>query len=435
MALSGKDKKKILRFLVLFLFFIGFQLTSNLQVTPVGGNLFTCPIEDSERVKDAVITTTRHQAVVNFVSALQLEEYEGGFVSHLTSSRASQDTLPSSQATMALSLVAGLSTIGTTALSDFVTACQLDNGAFSSCPWMTETGMAQVVNAIKTLHQINTLSVIDHDGVVNYLMSCYRASDGGFNSAPDNPSTVIWHTYWGIQCLDFLGELNRLNELTTEYVMSFYKEDSSLAGFSTSQTGSRNLASTFRGLTILSILGGLNLISPTKIVDYVMGLYNPTTGAFLTSLSETRAGVSSLDILESLDQLDSSRTTDYVLSCQSPLHGGFVETPGDSSNPTDERVSRCENAIIILEALDQLDVLQEEFTIQSSPAWNGDSTPPTTYTPTTSLPPLGPEFWAGVVLVAVAGSVFAVVVFYGLTRTGTRRKTVKKKTRRKHRRT
>lgn len=417
----------LLFFLLFILFFSSFLFHSvDLQIVPDSVDAVVCT---------NAVETSRHQAIVDFLVELQM--VEGGFLDNLMEPRSAATLKVSKWAAIALQGLNSLSAINQAALTSFVVDCQEPDGGFTTNPWETVADYETVAAAVEIMIRLGALGSIDQDTTTNWVMACYRSSDGGFNDKPSGYSSLMWPLQDNIATLNRLGRLGRINSvLTNQYAMGYYDSDGGFAGFSLTHDGTRSLSGSLGGVSVLYYLGSLGLISVNNIVNYLMSLYDSDTGSFLGQLTYTVAAVLTLEMLGRLNQVNSTLTTEFVLSCQTPLHGGFVNIPEDINNPVRERLSCCYQAVEILRVLGTLDALEESFIIQESPVWTGDDTPPTTYTPPTPpIPPLGPEFWAGVALVAVAVGVFAVVVFYGFTRTGTRRKKVKKKTRRKHRRT
>ncbi len=358
--------------------------------------------------------TTRHQAIVDFISELQM--VDGGFIDNLMEPRSAALLKASKWATLVMSVLDELSAIDEASLISFVVDCEEVDGGFTTSPWETPVDYGTVNGAVETLYHLNALDSINQEATTNWVMDCYRTSDGGFNSQPSSYSSLIWPLYNDIATLNCLGELGRINSaLTNQYTLGYYDSDGSVAGFSVTFEGTRSPSGTINGVSVLHHLGTIGLVSADAIENYLMGFYEDD-GSFAGELAHTYSAILSLELLGRLNQVNATLTTEFVLSCQTPMHGGFVNIPSDIDNPVREQLMRCYAAVEILRALGTLDALGESFTVQEAPVWTGDNTPPTPYTPPVT-PPLGPEFWAGVTLVAVAGGVFAVVVFYGFTRT------------------
>ena len=361
--------------------------------------------------KGALYTVTRRQAVTAFVAELQMEE--GGFVNTLTTSRSSASTMDSDWAVAVLSALGALSIIDVNILIQFVKDCQKADGSLALCPWEIEVGMCEAVCGTETLRRLGALDAINGDALADWVMSCYR-EDGGFNDKPTNPSTILWTTEWAIQVLHALGELDRIDrQRTIQYVMDGYYRGEE-GGFSLTPGGSRSLIGTSSGVPILYLLDALSPQIIETTADYIMGLYDPAVGCFINSLADTFVAVYCLKLLGELDRVNRTEVTEYVLACQNHLSGGFARTPSNANTSCMFLFSSYE-AVMILQMLGMLDVLEEEFEVEQAPVWVGDDTPPTTRTPTTpTTPPVPPEVWARVILGCVAGGALIFSFSYGM---------------------
>ena len=405
-----------------------------LFIPPLPGNFGLLGVGEAEalhrdgdgRGVDGSHQTTRRQALIDFLAELQM--VEGGFVTTLEQARASANVGDTAWAVGALKVLGGLPAVDTEKIISFVADCQQPNGGFSSDPWSTYASYTELGGAIETLYHLGALDAIDQEAVIDWIMACYRPEDGGFDSRPGVYSDLIWPVADDVAVLDWLGALDRIDrEKTIQYVLRFYREDEDGAWFTSTQTGqSRSLVGTSNGIPLLYRLGALNRINIPKVLNYLMSIYDPKTGVFLTTIGQTRKGVLCLELLGRLDMINATLTTEYVLSCQSHLHGSFVPRPIDVNNSNIEATQCCYDGVEVLRMLGTLDALEEEFTVEEEPVWTGDDSPPTPYQPPPPPPP-GPEFWAGVGLVAVAGSVFVVVAGYGLTHRRRRRKRIVKR--------
>ena len=348
--------------------------------------------------------TTRRNAVIDFLAALQLEE--GGFVPYLTASSSNCFLDPAMQGVEALSVVGGIASINKETLTSYVASCQDDNGAMYSSPAQAEgrgpPDMWSVDDAVTILSALGRLDAIDTGKLAAWILACQR-EDGGFNDVPGVTDTAIWQTYSAVRALVMLG-VSFSKSKVVQNILTYYHED---GGFSIWQDDSSLLQATFYAVTVLALCDGLDGIDVDLTASFVMSHYNSTVCSFgyrSPSIFYTYSAVMTLKYLGRLYLVNTTGVAAFVLSCQSHKHGGFKARP-DAERET---VTSCRNAVLCLSALDLLSLLDEEFAVEEEPEWTGDEETPTTTTPTTTFT-VGLSD-VGVFLLVVAGVALAVLL-------------------------
>ena len=200
-------------------------------------------------------------------------------------------------------------------LVDFVVLSQGESGGFQNDIWgeLPEEELVNTQVALSLLNSCDAIDLIDSEAALSFIISCY--SEGGFSYVPDG-YVELGAMPLALMCLDYLGELKNVDKNgITEFILSQWDNE----------TGS---------------------VPDGTIVD-------------------TERAVWSLYLLNELDQVDINATIEWVLSCQSMEHGGFLHYPDGES--IDERLEWTRAAVHILYLLDQLDVLDVQFSVYARP--------------------------------------------------------------------
>lgn len=317
-----------------------------------------------------VYNTTRKQAIIDFVAALQMKD--GGFVSDLIAPEEEEDTCITMDAVYVLAHLNALDAVDKEAIINYVARCQTDDGGFIGTLWWPEETEPDIVDAevaAYILYQLNAFDKIDRDALLNWILKCYN-EDGGFGCEPGEPSSFI-HTIEGVSALFWLGELNKIDrEKTINFILSYYEEDGSFSGFFSSDVD------TFHAVLALLRLGALNRIDREKTINFYMSYYDEEEQLFKLEIGAplpvNHYPVIVLSLLGGLNRINVSRMVDLILSCQSPWYGGFATSPEDIYEEEEVDVDPTRVAVEMLEALDALDVLNDNFTVKYKPVWHGE---------------------------------------------------------------
>ncbi|KAI0248223.1 rab geranylgeranyltransferase [Lactifluus subvellereus] len=154
--------------------------------------------------------------------------------------------------------------------------------------------------------------------------------------------------YWGVTALCVMKHREALEaDETIEYVMSCWDDEA--GAFSAHPGHDAHILSTLSAIQILVTHDALARIDVPQVVDFILGLQQPS-GVFAGDVfgeTDTRflyCGVSALT---------SSRTVSYLASCRN-FDGGFGRVAGAESHAA--QVWVCTAALAILDRLDVIDV-------------------------------------------------------------------------------
>lgn len=135
-----------------------------------------------------------------------------------------------------------------------------------------------------------------------------------------------------------------------------------------------SLQATYYALYILDILGKLDQINQTEIVNYIMSHYESSSHRFMDSLAYryldtdfsqiyyplstilevTCYAILSLDILNLLHLIDSQEIIDFIWSCYNYFSSGFIGQPYDSGLEEGFKIATADNTYFAVQTLDLL---------------------------------------------------------------------------------
>ncbi|MFX1477389.1 MAG: hypothetical protein ACFFCI_04585 [Promethearchaeota archaeon] len=178
------------------------------------------------------------------------------------------------------------------------------------------------------------------------------------------------------QCFNQITDLPHLSsqksnyEIIEEVFANLCTQYSSQGYFS--QVYEPSLQATYYALYILDVIGMLNEINQTAVIEYIMSQYDDTNHFFadhysdrylnnyryyypLTTLLEVNCyAILSLEILNRLDLLDLQITIDYLWSCYNPITSGFIGRPYEASLQVPFNISTLDNTFFAIITLDSL---------------------------------------------------------------------------------
>ncbi|CCU98918.1 unnamed protein product [Malassezia sympodialis ATCC 42132] len=164
--------------------------------------------------------------------------------------------------------------------------------------------------------------------------------------------------YWGLCALEIMHAGDALDrDALIEFVLSCY--DETTGGFGSYPSHDAHMLSTLSAIQILALKDALPVLGErrARIVQFVLQLQRPN-GSFQGDRwgeTDTRflyCAVSALAHLGALDQLDHEKTISWILRCAN-MDGGFGLTEGAESHAA--QVFTCVAALSILQALHRLD--------------------------------------------------------------------------------
>ena len=308
---------------------------------------------------------TRRECVMDFIAALQMDD--GGFVDELNWPRSSKSVCGVYRAAETLSAIGGLEAIDREKAITYTASCQLEEGSFELDPGEECQDTLTTRSALVALMHLGGLDAIDREAAAAWVLSC-QEEDGRFRMHPDISGTSIWIIHNALWSLEVLGALNRLRYPMLDHLLTYIAPE---GGFSFGPNEGEALdICTMSGVYAFTVLGYEEYL-PHNITDYIMSFYDNETGSFKGSVRLTYFFVSSLDMLGRLDLVDADRVASFILSCQSPLHGGFVNRPEWIYEQDREGIMPTHEAVQVLAILGRVDLLDEVFSRLEPPVWTG----------------------------------------------------------------
>jgi len=122
---------------------------------------------------------------------------------------------------------------------------------------------------------------------------------------------------------------------------------------------------TYLAVSALEVLGGLDDINLTGVIEYLERQQNPWSGDFWGNVAQTYAALHTLSILGALDSIDAQLAANYLIGCQNP-DGGFGEWDRDTWSSLESTYYSIHGLQLVF-GLPTVDI---------------DTTPPTIMTPT-----------------------------------------------------
>jgi hypothetical protein len=161
---------------------------------------------------------------------------------------------------------------------------------------------------------------------------------------------------------------------TIDSIFTAKNEDYATYGFYPQLYGP-SLQATYYGLYILDVIGKLEQVNETQILDYLMSTYHPESHIFmddysyryletdfskafmypLTSLLQVHCyGVLSLKLFNRLDLIDVDASQEFIWSCYNTFTSGFIGQPSSPSLEYYAKISTMDNTYYAVKTLDVL---------------------------------------------------------------------------------
>ena len=216
---------------------------------------------------------------------------------------------------------------------------------------------------------LNPLDYLNSTAILETLKGLYN-EDGGFKDFYNFYGSSLRGTYYALYALNAIHKLNEFN--TTKifnYLMHQYFPK--YGAFSDTNEKRINFWDTYYGLESLLILGKIREINRTEVIEYVLSYsrgYHVDMSSFDSSFSDTIVGIKILNLLNAIDTINISRYVRYILRHQRQIDGGFHPTLIEKRATIADQY----DAITMLSAIHQLDLMNEPFTLGSIPTYIPD---------------------------------------------------------------
>ncbi|MEM2143156.1 MAG: prenyltransferase/squalene oxidase repeat-containing protein [Candidatus Thorarchaeota archaeon] len=318
--------------------------------------------------------TTRRQAIVNYIEALYISN-EGTFYSYLrdwpTDPRINSfHTLIHLQEPLWALIVLGaegsfdMSNASAFAISHLNRADMLDRFGPVNFSRRTPCSVIACRIAVELFAQLRLSNLLRPEWVSEYILRC-QGPLGGFRGDTESPigDESLIPTQAALYTMHFLDRMSLLNR---EAVLSFVMSCHSGGGFAYTPGAEPDTSALPLALMCLDYLGALDRIDRDKTVALVLSEWDNSKGCALDgTIVSTERLVWSLFLLDALDRIDIEAVTRWVLARQSSAHGEFL--PRDGAPLSSERFEWTRAAIHILQMLDRLDALEQEFQVLMKP--------------------------------------------------------------------
>jgi len=239
------------------------------------------------------------------------------------------------------------------ALIETLSGLQLDDGSFTTPEFPNEGNMGDTVEVLTVLKILNALDKVDVKRAMKYLISQQDPVSGGFGKILGYNNTFLgfdlYLTYHAVRALKLLGVLDRINRtVLVNFVLKRYNwSDGGFHELTVETFGRKYAISTFP------------IDFRTVELDKV---------AYANSnIISTFCGVSILSELGELDKINVTKTLNFIISCKTNS-GVFAPRPSPSDLPfyifprdrNRSGVPYIFAAISALKALKHIDILTEE---------------------------------------------------------------------------
>ena len=311
---------------------------------------------------------------------------------------------------------------------EFIKAMQMDDGSFVPGPWVprAEVGpywmMMTTWEAVRALHILGALNAIDREVVIEFLLRYYK--NGGCLD-PGDEADEAYQPGTLLHALRLLGAIGRVDrDEVVSFVLSMQNPD---GGFRFQILDrSSSLLGTRKAIEALWAIGALDVVDRAKVLSFMRSIYDNETGLFRNSPCGYHYDVTDLDhavlTLYWLDALDAFNWTktiqgllttwkDYfficlgvmsnhlttlyyigaideipqelrdkliswILKCQSHINGGFVPKPGMANDERKTGVCDTSCAVENLYYLGEVKLLYESFEVEKKPTYYNPPSPP-----------------------------------------------------------
>lgn len=386
---------------------------------PIGNGFQVILCEGHITGRGLGITTTRRQALIDFVGALQMSD--GLFVPYLRSFFSERDFPTTAYACLALSRLGGLSSIDLESPIGYAVRCQQADGGFSSSLTDTQSRLVATSQVVSMLDSVGAITRINSPAAISWILGLQR-SDGGFDDNPQlGHSYWVWNTASALEALQMLGATSFPNQTgIVDNLLSYHRAG---GGFSELPGGEASILGTYWAVRALHILNALNQSMADESAEYLCRNYDAVLQTFVPqTLASFHSPCIALKLLGKLDAIDSSAAVAFCLSLQSPLHGAFVSSPDELLDAGRETVWSVRDALDLLTALGGQTELDGAFEVQEIPTWQERTTS------TTPLPP--PETIIVLIVVVAVAVPFGGAFLLSLAKSKPKRKIIRKKEKR-----
>jgi len=320
-------------------------------------------------------TITRHQAILDYIKALYSDE--GRFYGWLEDTPTDPRIYSYPDIYSVYDPYRILKQMGSTGFIDWSNCTEFlkslvnidSSSIYSNLVNFSQLGAPSTTScdaAIQLFPNLGLDEYIHDDAIAEYIASC-QTSNGGFRlfASNEDPAEMIM-TWSALQALNSIGRLSAIDTTAAlNYVLSCYHNDGGFANVPDVEAIPDIVP---LGLFCLNILGRSDLIRVQNTTDYLLQYFDEKGTTSGGTLVNTERFVWSLYTLGTLDQINVTQMLSWVLSCQTHQNGAFLPVP--TFDFQRERLEWTRAAVHILYLCDQIDLLDENFTVTEYPEYH-----------------------------------------------------------------
>jgi prenyltransferase beta subunit len=238
----------------------------------------------------------------------------------------------------------------------FIQSCQNEDGGFSNWP-NQYSYMECCFHAMVTLNILDSVALIDRDGIYRFMMSRLN-DDGGFGDEPGHPST-IFNTFYATVCLNILQKIENID--SQKCLSYFRKRQKKDGGFGELHEPVADMITTFWSSVSLYLLrGNLEDIDHKALANFITGSRYSRGGygsgpGNKVFIEYTFEGMFLSKLLFLDDKDHNEKTVDFILSCQS-LDNRFGEH--NCAPPTMADTAWAISALSMLQQINRINVFK-----------------------------------------------------------------------------
>ncbi|MHA1930355.1 MAG: prenyltransferase/squalene oxidase repeat-containing protein [Candidatus Thorarchaeota archaeon] len=318
-------------------------------------------------------TTTRRDAIIDYIEALYIPN-EGAFYGYLngwpTDPRiGSYHTIANVYKPVStLNYLDALMSFDMTNCSEFAKGLMntQENIDYMGPVNFSANSMASVISLSAAVDLFSFLDIYDliiPNHFSNLVVDAQRPNGGFVRASWDTSDENLIFTQSALYAMQFLGLLDRIDtSAALSYVLACYSDGEFAYGL----IDEPDYSSIPLGLMCLDYLDALDSIDRASVIANVLTHWDNSTGNVPDgTIADAEIVIWSLYLLDALDRIDIEAAVDWVLARQSNINGAIL--PYHGANQEDERFEWCRAGVHILEMLDRLDALDEEFSVFITP--------------------------------------------------------------------
>ena len=312
-------------------------------------------------------TTTRREAIVDYVKALQAQEgYFHGYLDGpppFEPDGTEATVSPVQDAYGVLDYIDCVDELDWSTTKEFLLS--LVNNGLLNLSKGDEPADVTCWTALTLFPPLGIDSAIDVEATTEFVANL-QTGNGGFLTMPWITIPTLVDAYFSLDTLRIAGRLDLINlAAARSFVVGCYKDD---GGFSNTLGGESDFNYAPAGIYLMEILGLQDVLNLNKTTDYLLQFWDNESGCDVQGdLLFTYRIAWSFWLLNREDSIDTAKLVQWVLSLQRHAHGEFVGYP--EADLDNERLVSVFYVTHILAMYNGTDLLDSEFLVEEKPVW------------------------------------------------------------------